>query len=161
LKAFHVNIIGLRLQAHHFDFALGDAFFKEYGADQVSGGTVEVVMVLDKKETFIEADFSIKGHVGLICDRSLEPFDFPLDIRKKIVFKYGEEEAELSDEIIVIRHDRAFLDAGQYFYEFIVLEIPMKRLHPRFQDDEEEDGEGKLIYSSSSDPGGPGDEPCD
>ena len=121
MKAFHVNVIGLSLKEHHFDFQLGDAFFKEYGADQVAGGELVVVVVLDKKETFIEANFKIKGHVGLVCDRSLEPFDLPLDINKWIVFKYGEEETELSDEIIVIRHDRAFLDVGQYFYEFIVL----------------------------------------
>lgn len=153
MKAFRVNIIGLSLKAHHFDFQLGDAFFKEYGADQVAGGEFGVTVALDKKETFIEADFSLKGHVGLVCDRSLEPFDLPLDIQKRIVFKYGEEETELSDEIIVIRHDREFLDVGQYFYEFIVLEIPMKRLHPKFREAaDDDDTVGKMIYTSSPDP---------
>ena len=158
MKAFHVNIIGLSLKAHHFDFQLGDAFLKEYGVDQVAGGELVASVVLDKKETFIEADFKIKGHVGLVCDRSLEPFDLPLDMNKRIVFKYGEEETELSDEIIVIRHDRALLDVGQYFYEFIVLEIPMKKLHPKFQDAEDQDNNpGKMIYTSAPDPDSEGD----
>ena len=155
MKALHVNIIGLSLKAHQFDFRLDDAFFKEYGADQVTGGELVVSVVLDKKETFIEAEFRIKGHIGLVCDRSLELFDLPLDLNKRVVFKYGEEETELSDDIIVIRHDRAFLDVGQYFYEFIVLEIPMKKLHPKFWDAEDhDDNPGKMIYTSDPDSGG-------
>jgi uncharacterized protein len=155
LKAFCVHIIGLSLKAHHFDFQLGDAFFKEYGVDQVAGGELVASVVLNKKETFIEGDFRIKGRIGLVCDRSLEPFDLSLDVSKRIVFKYGEEETELSDEIIVIRHDRSVLDVGQYFYEFIVLEIPMKKLHPKFWDAEaHDDNPGKVIYTSTPDPEG-------
>ena len=153
MKAFRVNIIGLSLKAYHYDFQLGDAFFKEYGVDQVAGGELVASVALDKKETFIEADFRIKGHIGLVCDRSLEPFDLALDLKKRIVFKYGEEETELSDEIIVIRRDRVFLDVGQYFYEFIVLEIPMKKLHPKFRDaEDQDDNPGKMVYTSTPNP---------
>jgi uncharacterized metal-binding protein YceD (DUF177 family) len=157
LKAFRINIIGLSLKAHYFDFQLGDAFFKDFGTDFVSGGQFGVKVVLDKKETFIEADFKIRGFARLVCDRSLEPYDEPMDISRRIVFKYGEEEVELSDEIIVIRHDRDVLDLGQYLYEFIVLEVPMKRLHPRFREDED-DAVGKMIYTSTPDPGDENDE---
>ena len=108
--------------------------------------------MLDKHETFIEAEFKIKGEAKLICDRSLEPFDFPVDIDSRIMFKYGEEEAELSDEIIIISRDRVSLELGQYMYEFISLSIPIKKVHPKFQDgeDDEDDNEGKLIYTSET-----------
>jgi uncharacterized metal-binding protein YceD (DUF177 family) len=68
------------------------------------------------------------------------------------MFKYGEEEAELSDEIIIINRDRVSLELGQYMYEFISLSIPIKKVHPKFQDDEDDDddSEGKLIYSSET-----------
>ena len=109
-------------------------------------------VVLDKHETFIEAEFKIKGEAKLICDRSLEPFDFPIDIDSHIMFKYGEEEAELSDEIIIISRDRVSLELGQYIYEFISLSIPIKKVHPKFQDieDDDEDSEGRLIYTSET-----------
>ena len=149
MKAFSVNIISLSLKAHQFDFVLDDAFFKAYGDDIVSSGEYKATVVLTRKETFIEARFTITGKARLICDRSLEPFDFPQEIDRKIIFKYGEEETELSDEIVVIRQDRATLDLGQYLYEYIVLEIPMKKLHPRFRDDEDDDEwEGKMVYTS-------------
>ena len=152
VKAFSVNIIGLSNKAHQFDYELDRVFFEKYGKDLVSEGHFSAVVVLDKHETFIEADFKIKGEAKLICDRSLEPFDYPIDIDSRIMFKYGEEEAELTDEIMVISRDRASLELGQYMYEFISLSIPIKKVHPKFQETEEDDdsSEGRLIYTSET-----------
>ena len=96
MKAFNVNIIGLSNKAHQFDYEIGNAFFENYGKDMVSDGHFSANVVLDKHERFIEAEFKIKGEAKLICDLSLEPFDFQINIDKRIMFKFGEEEAELS-----------------------------------------------------------------
>jgi uncharacterized metal-binding protein YceD (DUF177 family) len=103
---------------------------------------------LDKRETFLDVEFGIKGVAKLVCDRSLEPFDFPIDTTSKVVFKYGEEDVELTEELVVINRETASLELGQYIFEFIALAIPMKRLHPKFQDEEDDEIEGKIIYTS-------------
>jgi len=123
--AYSVNIIGLSNKAHTFDFRIGDEFFKQYGTEILQGGDFEAKVVLDKHETFIDADFSITGKARLVCDRSLEPFDEPVKVHRKIMFKYGEEPSELSDEIVIITRDQATLELGQFMYEFISLEIPI------------------------------------
>jgi uncharacterized metal-binding protein YceD (DUF177 family) len=151
VSAFSVNIIGLSLTAHTFDFELGKGFLDKYGRDLIPAGEFKAEVVLDKHETFIEADFKITGKAGLTCDRSLEPFDFPVDIHKRILFKYGDEDKELSDEIILINRDTSQLELGQLMYEFIGLDIPIKKLHPRFQEEENDDDNdtaGKVVYSS-------------
>lgn len=152
MKLFGVNIVGLSFAKHEFDFDLGATFFKQYGTDVVSEGSLKAQLELDKHETFIEATFKIKGTLRLTCDRSLEDFDFPLNINEKLMYKYGEEDREISEDVMMIHRDTATLDLGQPMYEFIVLAVPMKKLHPRFQDEEEsgDDAEGKLVYSSSS-----------
>ncbi len=150
MKKLSINFVGLDLKAHHFSYTLGDEFLQSYGQGFLPGGQFSVEIVLDKHETFIEADFSIKGSVKLTCDRSLEVFDFPINVKKKVLFKYGEEDMELTDEIILISRERSNLEVGQLIYEFIGLSIPMKKLHPKFQDEEEIEGEGKMIYSSST-----------
>ena len=147
MREFAVNIIGLSKKAHLFNFQLGKAFFEKYGAEVVSDGRFEVVVILDKKETFIEAEFKINGQAALVCDRTLEPFDFPITETRKVVFKYGEEAQELSDEIVIITRDQDSLDLGQYLYEFIALSIPMKKLHPRFAS--ETDSDQLMVYSTS------------
>ena len=70
-----------------------------------------------------------------------------------MLFKYGEKDEEITDEIMTISRETVSLELGQYIYEFITLAIPLKKLHPRFQDEEEGEGEenieGKIVYSSS------------
>jgi uncharacterized protein len=149
LKEFAVNIIGLSNKAHLFNYNLGKGFFEKYGTETISDGRFDVEVTLDKKETFIEVDFKISGQAALVCDRTLEPFDFPITETRKMVFKFGEEAAEISDEIVIITRDQDSIDLGQYLYEFIALAIPMKRLHPRFANEAE--SEQSLIYSTSND----------
>ncbi|MBI1768059.1 MAG: DUF177 domain-containing protein [Bacteroidetes bacterium] len=145
-KEFSVNILGLSKSVHHFNFQLDEDFFKKYGQEVVASGKFATQVSLDKRETFIEADFKIDGNAKLVCDRSLDEFDYPVSISRKVVFKYGEEPQEISDEIIIITQDQDKLDLGQLMYEFIALQIPMKKLHPRFRDDENKEG---LVYTST------------
>ncbi len=163
MKDFKINIIGLSNKQHQYDFHIGDEFFRHYGDGIVSEGDLKAVVTLDKHETMIEARFEISGKVKLICDRSLDPFQHPLKIDKKVIFKYGDANEELSDEIIMIHRDSDHLELGQYMYEFIALAIPMKKLHPRYEGELEldEEAEGKIIYSSGSDSGDEGEQDID
>ena len=148
---YKVNIIGLSQKTHQFDFELGDGFFEKYGKALLESGHFDAKVTLDKRETLIEGHFHIEGKAHLICDRSLEPFDYPLNIDQLIVFKYGEEEKELSDDIVLITRDQSSLDVGQYFYELIGVKLPMKRLHPKFEKDNLEESEIQLVYSTPID----------
>lgn len=154
MEAYRVNIQGLSNNIHHFEYEFGDEFFGQYGADLVSAGAFKAKITLDKRETFIEAHFDLNGTVKLVCDRSLEVFDYPVSIDKRIIFKFGHEVAEVTDEIVIIDFNTVSLELGQYMYEFISLAIPMKKLHPRFageEDEEEGDEEGRIIYTSETD----------
>lgn len=149
-RVYTVNIVGLANKLHHFDFEVGNDFFDKFGTEILTEGSLKAEVALDKRETFIDATFVIDGVVTLICDRSLETFQHPIKTKRKIVFKYGDKDEELSDEIVMIHRDSDTLELGQYIFEFIALEVPMKKLHPRFREEETEDdaSEGKIIYTS-------------
>ena len=147
-KDFAINIIGLSQKPHHFDYEFGDDFFEYYGKSILESGHFRANITLTKGETMIEGRFQVKGAARLVCDRTLEPFDHPMDIDQVILFKYGQEDKELSDEIVLISRDRATLDIGQYLYELIGVSVPMKRLHPKFRQEEQEESEIQLVYSS-------------
>ena len=149
MGAYGINIVGLSNKVHHFSYEIGEKFFRQYGSDLLSEGSFHVDVELNKHETFIEAAFKIKGTAQLVCDRSLETFDYPIETGRKIVFKFGDANEELSDEIIMIHREAAVLELGQYIYEFIMLMVPMKKLHPRFQQEaDDEDSTGKIVYTS-------------
>ena len=147
MKGFSINILSLSNKVHQFDYEFGDEFFRFYGSDLVSSGSFRADVTLNKHETFIEADFLIKGSIHLVCDRSLEPFDHLIDISRRIVFKFGDHNEEITDEIVMIDRDTVTLEIGQYIYEFIGLAVPLKKLHPKFQQ-EDDNSNGGIIYTS-------------
>jgi uncharacterized protein len=148
LDRFNIDIYKLSNATHQYDFEFDDTLFGEFEDSFVDKGKGKVKVTLEKNESFIKLTMTIDGSIELQCDRSLDLFDFPLHIETSIIFKYGEEEQELDDEIVIITRDRQRLNLAQYIYEFIGLEVPMKKLHPRFED---ETGDDELIYSSEKD----------
>jgi uncharacterized protein len=147
MDSYRINILGLSLNIHQFHYEFGNEFFGKYDKELVSEGKFTVDVVLDKRETFLETEFKIKGSVKLVCDRSLDEFDYPVNFTRRMIFKYGDQDVEVSEDVMMIHHGTESLEIGQYIYEFIALAIPMKKLHPRFQDESEEDN---LIYTSDS-----------
>ena len=123
-----------------------------FDGDLVENGQLNAVVSLNKSDSMIQVDFNIEGSLELECDRSLEKFDFPIHIDQNMIYKYGEEDKELSEDVFVIEKNTQTLNVAGIMYEFIGLEIPMKKLHPKFQEEEDEDdeSEGSMIYTSES-----------
>ena len=150
LRAYDINIAGLSNKRYEYDFTSGDSFFAALEQDLIQKGNVQTHVLLDKSETMIRLDFHIVGTVEQTCDRSLDPYDEPVDTRQMMLLKFGDHNEELSDEIELIERNTATINVARYIFEFIGLSLPMKRLHPRFRNEEDEDDEesGKVIYRS-------------
>jgi uncharacterized protein len=154
LRKFDIDIIRLKEGSHEFPFEIGEEFLQHFeGNDIASNGKLNANITLVKRAALIEALFDIKGTVELTCDRSLEQFDHPLHIHQRVLYKYGPEEQEINEEIFVITNDTVSINVAQLIFEFIVLAIPAKRIHPDYKDEdgEEEGTEGKLVYVSEGD----------
>ena len=146
VKGLYIDIFNLQNKSYDFDFAVDDKFFQSFDDSLISKGQASIKVSLKKSETFIEVIMQINGKVELTCDRSLEKFDYPVALRPELIFKFGNEEKELDDFMMQITRQTERIQLGQYIYEFVSLAIPMKKLHPRFTD-LEEDGDS-LVYSS-------------
>jgi uncharacterized protein len=148
-RLYDIGIISLSHKEHIFNYELSDSFFELFEDSFIKKGALKVTLKLNKSETFIQANFILEGTVELVCDRSLENFDYPVSTNDTLLVKFGESFEELSESIIVIPRDQATLNIAQYLFEYIGLAIPMKKLHPRFsEENESEDSENVLIYST-------------
>lgn len=152
LKAYNIDLIKLKEGKHDFTFEVKDEFFGHFDPnDFVSQGDLIVEVRINKQSSLIEAYFEIKGTVKLTCDRSLEEFDFPLLTSEKVIYKYGPEEEELSEDLFMITPDTQSINVAQLIYEFILLALPAKKIHPDYvedMDDEDFEGDGDLVYIS-------------
>ncbi|MCE7993089.1 MAG: DUF177 domain-containing protein [Roseivirga sp.] len=154
MKAFRqydIHIFKLAIGLHDYQFEIKDEFFELFDNELVSKGNLTIDVSLTKSETMIEMVLHIQGSVELECDRSLDHFDYPINSHRKMIYRLGEEMEELSDELMVIPKDSQIINIASLLFEFIGLEVPMKKLHPRFQTEEEDDDEEFLeIYSSTT-----------
>ncbi len=153
LRKFDIDIIRLKEGSHEFPFEIEEEFLQHFEVNDIaSNGKLNATVTLEKRAALIEALFDIKGTVELTCDRSLEQFDHPLAIHQRVLYKYGPEEKEINEEVFVITNDTVSINVAQLIFEFIVLAIPAKKIHPdhRDEDEEDEDTEGKLVYVSEA-----------
>ncbi|HAZ23472.1 MAG TPA: hypothetical protein DCY95_01275 [Algoriphagus sp.] len=151
LRSFDIEVIKFKEGQHEIEFLIDDQFFSAFEDNElVEKGKLTTRVIMHKGANLIEMEFDIAGHVRLTCDRSLEEFDYPLDIQEEIIFKYGSEEKEIDDNIYMITRDTPSINVAQLIYEFILLAIPAKKIHPdhRNELDEEDDSDidGQYIY---------------
>lgn len=137
-KTFNIDIYKLSFKKHEYQFEWDDSLFTIEENSLVQKGHGECELILDKSETMITLDFKISGNVELTCDRSLELFDQAIKLNEHLILKLGDENVELSDDIIMIHRDTQQLNIAEYLYQYINLSLPMKRLHPDLIDEEDE-----------------------
>ncbi|OEK01775.1 hypothetical protein BFP97_09725 [Roseivirga sp. 4D4] len=150
-RAFDIHIFKLANGNHDYQFEISDSFFELFENEMFSKGKLNADVSLQKSDSMIQMDFKVEGSIELTCDRSLDLFDQPISFESKMIFKYGEEEKELSEDVMVILKDTQTINIADLLFEFIGLQIPMKKLHPRFQEDDDQNEEGAMVYTSEQD----------
>jgi len=148
LKRYKIDIFGLKNGTHESDFGFDDDFFAGFKDSLVSKGKGTCKILMNKSDSIITLEFNVLGTIELLCDRSLELFDYPIDVSRSIVYKYGTEEKELSEDVFVISKATQEIRVDSFLYEIITLEVPMKKLHPRFQNEDKND---EMVFSSEPD----------
>jgi uncharacterized metal-binding protein YceD (DUF177 family) len=129
LKAFEVDVV----QSHRvLTYNLGAAFFMLFENSLLEKGELTVIVKVGRNHGNIQLLFSITGAVELTCDRSLEIFAYPVNIEKEVNFGLSHESEELATELYMVEHKTTTINIAQHIYDFVSLEVPMKKLHPRF-----------------------------
>jgi uncharacterized metal-binding protein YceD (DUF177 family) len=149
LEKYNIELTKLKFQEYEYIFEGNDEFFACFEESLVEKGTFKAILKLKKTETLLQLHFDITGNLELICDRSLEEFDFPFEAQNLQILQFGDHKEELSDEMQVIPRGTTVINVAYYMYEAILLSIPMKKLHPKFKD-EDNNSEYILVYSSES-----------
>ena len=86
---------------------------------------------------FIQVKFDLDASVTLTCDRSLDDFEYIIDTNYQVIFK-AEQVEESTDENGSIRNidvNSKQIDLEQDVLDTIMLNLPVKKLHPRFLDE--------------------------
>lgn len=157
-KTYAIEIIKFKEGLHEVVFPIGDDFFQQVeGNDLLQHGNLTARVKINKGANLMELSFFISGEVELTCDRSLEQFNHPMELTETMIYKFGSEVKEIDESVMMITRDTPSINVAQLIYEFILLALPLKKIHPDYKnelDQEDYEVEGGLVYidRSSSEP---------
>lgn len=161
---YDLNLARLTLGRHQVEYELGPDFFALFEEPLISEGNLHATVDVNRTERLLTLNFHITGKVQLTCDRSLDEFEQPLNLDEQLLVRFGDENKELDNDVIQITPDAQVLPLAQHLYDYIGLALPMKKLHPRFQNEPDDNpkAETKLIFSTRAENDAPDDdEPAD
>lgn len=133
-KEFVIPFRGLAIGNHEFDFVIDARFFDRFNYSDISSGHVNVSLTLNKQERLLVFDFSLDGYVDIPCDRCSEYFPMPVNAVNKLFIKLQHEHVEESDDVIAIPDSEWNVDVSQFIYEYIILALPIQKVHPDHED---------------------------
>jgi uncharacterized protein len=151
LEDFDIAIFRLKEGEHNFTYHINEQFFSLFANSIVDQGKGEVNVFLDKQDTLLTLKLNISGSAELVCDRSLQPFTYPIQVNETLLIKYGPEENFDDDKMLIITRETPILNIAQFVYELFSLAIPMKRLHPDLQEEDDPFTDLEMVYSSGKD----------
>lgn len=134
LRQFSIPFIGLSTGNHQFEFEIDDAFFVCFENSDVRQAHVKISLDLDKQERMMVLQFRLNGAIRVTCDRCLEEFDFPVNSNELYFVKFGHEHKEEEDNVLVITENETHLDISQLLYDYLMLSLPYRIVHPEGED---------------------------
>ena len=128
--SYAIPISGLKEGRHIYDFRISKEFFEHFEDPDVKDGDIAVSVEADKRSSQVDLTILIDGTVSISCDRCLGFFSHPLNCENRLLLKFGRTFDESDPDIIIIPADENEFDMTQNFYEYILLALPIQRIHP-------------------------------
>ena len=114
LQPFVVKLTALAPGTSHFTWHAGAEFFEKFGNAEILDADLEVTADVRNHGLTAEAACEIAGSVTVACDRCLEDLVLPVET------SFEESYTPEGDE----------LDLGQDVYDFVCISLPLQRVHP-------------------------------
>jgi uncharacterized metal-binding protein YceD (DUF177 family) len=127
---YAIPLSGLKEGHHTIDFKIGKEFFEQFEESEVKEGSLIANIEMDKRSSHLDFVLRISGSVRICCDRCLEMFFQPVNCENRLIVKFGKSIEDIDPDILSVPADEHELDLQQHIYEFILLALPIKRVHP-------------------------------
>ena len=128
-EQYNIVLKDITNETRVFEFDLDDQYFKKIDSPEVDKGNVKAKVSVKCVQTTYELLFTLEGSVIIPCDRCLDSMVQPIHYKEKLQVKLGAEFSE-EDEIVIVPESEGAINIAWFLYEFIVLNIPIKHVHP-------------------------------
>ncbi len=136
-----IALNGLPVGVSKYSWNIGVELFQEFDNQDIKDADISVSTILEKSGSYFGLDIVINGKLSLVCDRCLQDLQYPVEEKILLSCKFGQESSDTQSlqegerEIFYIALSAEELDLRQIIYDYILLSLPIQRVHPEGQCD--------------------------
>ncbi len=121
----------------------------EIGVSDLDASEINLDLEFNKSDVSVTISFEVSTVARFTCDRSLELYDQPLHGQYSVIFasKADRNSDQNEDKFKVITTEGERLDITKEVRDTLLLTVPIKKLHPRYLDDNGEPTDFSESYS--------------
>lgn len=149
LKKYEIPVFHLKEQVYTYDFEDDDRFFACFENSLVEKGRFVAQLQLRKDRNMLHLQFRIKGSTQLVCDRSLDEFEYPFELQRFHIVQFGDTETFYSDDLTILPSSTTSINVAHHIYEEICFAVPLKKLHPRYEQEEQQEEDDDPLHNNS------------
>jgi uncharacterized metal-binding protein YceD (DUF177 family) len=129
-KQFDIRFGSLAFGNHKMEIEVNDLFFEKHINEDIQGCNINIRLTVERKETMVSLDFDIQGSLISFCDLCLEKLTMPVEKHETLILKTTGKSKESDDENIVFVGEKEYsYNIEQIIYEYIVILIPIRKVH--------------------------------
>ncbi len=135
---YNIEFKGLEEGLHDYKIEIDNTFFEHFEESLVDNGEITVKITLEKRSAFLKIHLKIKGWLELTCDRCLDKYKQRVKQKTEFFVKFGEKEYEEGENVIWVLPQEHHINLAQIIYEYTMLSIPLRHVHPKNKDGKRE-----------------------
>lgn len=129
-KDFIIQIKGLQIGKHTYNFPINGAFFRNFENSFILDADLQADVVLEKGSGWMNVGAEVTGDVTVECDRCLDDVILPMDFECSMAVKFAKSvEDGDDDEFIIMDPTDSELDITQFLYDYVCLNLPLQKVH--------------------------------
>ena len=128
---YNIEFKGLKEGLHDFGFEIDNTFFAHFEDSLVDNGNIAVKVTFEKRSSFMKVMIDFEGWLQLTCDRCLELYRQKVENSTEMFVKFGEESGDDGENVIWVNPEEHQINLAQVIYEYVVLSIPLRHVHPK------------------------------
>ena len=126
---YTIPLAGLPFGHTDYQYVIDDSFFSMRDYSEVKMGRVNLHLDVEKLETMFVLTLNYEGNVVLQCDRCGDDYEQKIENSAEIFLKYGAEGNDEDEDVIIITKNDSDFDLSDLIYEYIILSLPIHRVH--------------------------------
>lgn len=127
---YRLHFYGLKDGVHDVSFPIERSFFDNFPVDDIFGSRMTVNIELTKNDRHLHLKMVFSGALLVECGVSAERFWMNQSFESELIAKFGEHTDTDDYEVWTIDRGAHHIDLADYFFETIVVNLPLRRINP-------------------------------